>query len=177
MVMGKVIGHVVSTRKNEAIVGSKILEIQLIENGSQTDKFLVAIDTVGAGIGEYVLVTQGSSARLALVNPNTPVDAVVVGADRIAANGDVANKIGTYGLAVLARRHGVPFYVAAPASTVDKALSEGSQIPIEERDPAEVLPHPIAGVEVWNPSFDVTPAALIARIVTEDGAFAPGDLP
>ena len=105
------------------------------------------------------------------------VDAVVVGADRIAANGDVANKIGTYGLAVLARRHGVPFYVAAPASTVDKALSEGSQIPIEERDPAEVLPHPIAGVEVWNPSFDVTPAALIARIVTEDGAFAPGDLP
>ena len=105
------------------------------------------------------------------------VDAVVVGADRIAANGDVANKIGTYGLAVLARRHGVPFYVAAPASTVDKVLSEGSQIPIEERDAAEVLPHPIAGVEVWNPSFDVTPAALIARIVTEDGAFAPGDLP
>lgn len=105
------------------------------------------------------------------------VDAVVVGADRIAANGDVANKIGTYGLAVLARRHGVPFYVAAPASTVDKVLSEGSQIPIEERDAAEVLPHPIAGVEVWNPAFDVTPAALISRIVTEGGAFAPGDLP
>ncbi|OUO96971.1 S-methyl-5-thioribose-1-phosphate isomerase [Gordonibacter sp. An232A] len=105
------------------------------------------------------------------------VDAVVVGADRIAANGDVANKIGTYGLAVLARRHGVPFYVAAPASTVDKELSEGSQIPIEERAPAEVLPRPIAGVEVWNPAFDVTPAALIARIVTEDGAFAPDDLP
>ena len=79
MVMGKVTGHVVSTRKNEAIVGSKILEIQLIENGCQTDKYLVAIDTVGAGIGEYVRVTQGSSARLALVNPNTPVDAVVVG--------------------------------------------------------------------------------------------------
>jgi ethanolamine utilization protein EutN len=79
MIMGKVIGHVVSTRKNEAIVGSKILEIQQLENGKLTEKYLVAIDSVGAGIGEYVLVTQGSSARLALLNPNTPVDAVVVG--------------------------------------------------------------------------------------------------
>lgn len=79
MIMGKVIGHVVSTRKSEAIVGSKILEIQQMENGKLTDKYLVAIDSVGAGIGEYVLVTQGSSARLALLNPNTPVDAVVVG--------------------------------------------------------------------------------------------------
>ena len=79
MVMGKVVGHVVSTRKNEAIVGSKILEIQLVENGALTEKFLVAIDTVGAGIGEFVLVTQGSSARLALSNPNAPVDATVVG--------------------------------------------------------------------------------------------------
>ena len=79
MVMGKVVGHVVSTRKNENMVGSKILEIQLMENGKMTEKFLVAIDSVGAGIGEYVLVTQGSSARLALMNPNAPVDAVVVG--------------------------------------------------------------------------------------------------
>ena len=81
MVMGKVVGHVVSTRKNENMVGSKILEIQLMENGQMTEKYLVAVDSVGAGIGEYVLVTQGSSARLALLNPNTPVDAVVRAAD------------------------------------------------------------------------------------------------
>lgn len=79
MLLGKVIGNVVSTRKNENIVGSKILEIRLIENGQETDKYLVAIDSVGAGIGERVLVTTGSGARLALDNPQTPVDAVVVG--------------------------------------------------------------------------------------------------
>lgn len=79
MLLGKVIGNVVSTRKNENIVGSKILEIKLIENGCETDKYLVAIDSVGAGIGERVLVTTGSGARLALDNPQTPVDAVVVG--------------------------------------------------------------------------------------------------
>lgn len=104
------------------------------------------------------------------------VDAVVVGADRIAANGDVANKIGTYGVAVLARHHGVPFYVAAPTSTIDASVADGAGIPIEERDPAEVLPRPLAGVEVWNPAFDVTPAALVTRIVTERGAFEPGSL-
>ncbi|MBX9033214.1 S-methyl-5-thioribose-1-phosphate isomerase [Gordonibacter massiliensis (ex Traore et al. 2017)] len=104
------------------------------------------------------------------------VDAVLVGADRIAANGDVANKIGTYGVAVLARHHGIPFYVAAPTSTIDLSLACGEQIPIEERDPREVLPRPIAGVDVWNPAFDVTPAALVDRIVTEKGAFAPGEL-
>ena len=104
------------------------------------------------------------------------VDAVVVGADRIAANGDVANKIGTYGLAVLAFVHEVPFYVAAPASTVDLATPDGSRIPIEQRDPKEVLPRPIEGVEVWNPAFDVTPACLVTRIVTDRGVFAPEEL-
>lgn len=79
MVLGKVIGNVVSTRKNEAIVGSKILEIQVVENGALTKRFMVAIDTVGAGIGEFVLVTEGSSARLAMTNQNAPVDATVVG--------------------------------------------------------------------------------------------------
>ena len=79
MVMGKVVGTIVSTRKNENIVGSKIFEIRLIENGQETDRYIVAIDSEGAGIGEKVLVTTGSSARLALLNPNTPVDAVVVG--------------------------------------------------------------------------------------------------
>jgi len=106
------------------------------------------------------------------------VDLVVTGADRIAANGDTANKIGTYGLAVLARHHGLPFYVAAPFSTIDPSLSSGVEIPIEERDAAEVRR---VGAEatapdnspVFNPAFDVTPAALIAAIITERGIFRP----
>ena len=104
------------------------------------------------------------------------VDAVIVGADRITANGDAANKIGTYGVAVLARHHGIPFYVAAPTSTVDLSLADGSQIPIEQRDPSEVLPRPIPGVDVWNPAFDVTPAELITAIVTDRGVFKPEEL-
>lgn len=104
------------------------------------------------------------------------VDAVIVGADRIARNGDVANKIGTYGLAVLAREHGVPFYVAAPSSTVDPRLDDGRGIVIEQRAASEVLAEPIEGVEVWNPAFDVTPARFITRIITEEGAFEPSAL-
>jgi len=102
------------------------------------------------------------------------VDAVVVGADRIARNGDVANKIGTYSVAVLARENGIPFYVAAPLSTVDLRTPSGAQIPIEERSPDEVTHHggrrlaPV-GVEVRNPAFDVTPARYVAAIVTEAG--------
>jgi methylthioribose-1-phosphate isomerase len=106
------------------------------------------------------------------------VDLVVTGADRIAANGDTANKIGTYGLAVLARHHGVPFYVAAPWSTIDAALPSGAQIPIEERQGEEV--RRVAGqltapevTPVYNPAFDVTPAMLIAAIITERGVFRP----
>ena len=93
------------------------------------------------------------------------VDLIVVGADRIAANGDTANKIGTYTVAVLAERHHIPFYVAAPLSTIDLAIADGSAIPIEERDPAEVS----ASFPAWNPAFDVTPGDLIAAIVTEEG--------
>ena len=104
------------------------------------------------------------------------VDAVIVGADRITANGDVANKIGTYGVAVMAAYHGIPLYVAAPSSTIDFSLESGDQIPIEQRDPTEVLPRQIEGVEVLNPAFDVTPAALVTKIITEAGAFAPSDL-
>ncbi|MGP1673838.1 MAG: S-methyl-5-thioribose-1-phosphate isomerase [Candidatus Limnocylindrales bacterium] len=102
------------------------------------------------------------------------VDAIIVGADRIAANGDTANKVGTYTLAVLAARHGIPFYIAAPMSTVDLATADGSEIPIEERKPVEVLE--IRGVriappdtEVRNPSFDMTPAELISGIITDEG--------
>lgn len=104
------------------------------------------------------------------------VDLVIVGADRIAANGDVANKIGTYGLAVLAKQHGIPFYVAAPSSTLDPALPSGGEIPIEQRAASEVLPSPIDGVEVYNPAFDVTPAELITKIITEVDVFDPCDV-
>ncbi len=106
------------------------------------------------------------------------VNAVVVGADRIAANGDTANKIGTYSLALVAKAHNIPFFVAAPVSTIDFELATGSEIPIEERDPAEIyaIGDTILtpdGVEFYNPAFDVTPAKLITAIVTEHGAFAP----
>ncbi len=106
------------------------------------------------------------------------VDLVVVGADRIAANGDVANKIGTYGLAVLAREHGLPFYVAAPLSTLDLATASGDEIPIEERGREEVAEfgaRPVVpeGVPVRHPAFDVTPAALVTAIVTERGIARP----
>jgi methylthioribose-1-phosphate isomerase len=104
------------------------------------------------------------------------VNFVVVGADRIAANGDTANKIGTYSVAVLAREHGIPFYVAAPLSTIDLQTPDGSKIPIEERNAREVT-H-IGGAQlapeaaaVWNPAFDVTPHQLIAGIITERGIF------
>lgn len=107
------------------------------------------------------------------------VDAVLVGADRVAANGDVANKVGTYALAVLARRHGIPFYVLAPTSTLDPATPTGGDIPIEERSPDEIrrgfgaaTTPPAASV--WNPAFDVTPADLVTALVTEEGASAPG---
>ena len=106
----------------------------------------------------------------------------LVGADRIAANGDVANKIGTYSVAVLAKAHGLPFYVAAPYSTIDLKTRTGADIPIEQRDPLEVTTvhgsHPIApaGVKVYNPAFDVTPAELITGIVTERGVFKPSKL-
>ena len=103
---------------------------------------------------------------------------VIVGADRIAANGDTANKIGTYGVAVLARAHGIPFYVAAPLSTFDLKLPSGAGIPIEQRDPREVT-HGFGrvtapeGVAVYNPAFDVTPAELITGLITEKGVIRP----
>lgn len=109
------------------------------------------------------------------------IDCVIVGADRVVANGDVANKIGTYGLAVLARAHGIPFYVAAPLSTVDLATPDGSRIPIEERPEKEVThvgPSRITpeGARIRNPAFDVTPAKYVTAIVTERGiARAPFD--
>lgn len=106
------------------------------------------------------------------------VQMVVVGADRIAANGDTANKIGTYSVAVLAHAHGIPFYVAAPSCTFDLTISSGEQIPIEQRDSSEITHGfgPVtapAGIGVYNPAFDVTPARLISGIVTERGIIQP----
>lgn len=125
-----------------------------------------------------VPVTVICDSMAALVMREKKVKAVVTGADRIAANGDAANKIGTYSIAMLARAHDIPFYIAAPSSTFDMSLPSGDLIPIEERDPAEIshgfgrqtVPE---GVGVWNPAFDVTPASLIAGIITERGVIAP----
>jgi methylthioribose-1-phosphate isomerase len=106
------------------------------------------------------------------------VAAVVTGADRIAANGDVANKIGTYGVALLAAAHGIPFYVAAPTSTFDLAIASGDEIPIEQRDPREIT-HGFGrqtapeGIKVYNPAFDVTPARLVKAIICEWGVIEP----
>ena len=106
------------------------------------------------------------------------VSAVVTGADRIAANGDAANKIGTYSVALLAKAHDIPFYVAAPSSTFDFAISSGAEIPIEERSPEEIT-HGFGrqtapdGIDTYNPAFDVTPAELIAAIITERGIIRP----
>jgi methylthioribose-1-phosphate isomerase len=102
------------------------------------------------------------------------IDAVVVGADRVAANGDVANKIGTYMVAVLAQRHNIPFYVACPLSTIDLGIPSGSEIPIEERDPKEVtgfrdIQWAPKNIRVRNPSFDITPADLVTALITEKG--------
>ena len=135
---------------------------------------LTAWELLAANI-PVTLITDGTVGALLA---REPVDAVVVGADRIAANGDTANKIGTYQAAVLAREHGVPFWVAAPFSTVDLATDAGADIPIEERSASEVTE--LSGTRVappgaaaWNPAFDVTPARLISAIVTERGIARP----
>lgn len=132
-------------------------------------------------VQEGIPVTVISDSMAAHCMKQGLIDAVVVGADRIAANGDAANKIGTYSLALVAKAHNIPFFVAAPLSTIDFSLSDGSLIPIEERHPSElyqigdtIICPP--GVEFYNPAFDVTPAHLIQAIVTEFGAFAPAEI-
>jgi methylthioribose-1-phosphate isomerase len=122
---------------------------------------LTAFELEALGIPQAVVV-DGAAAFLMAAGD---VDVVITGADRIAANGDTANKIGTYGLAVLAHHHRIPFVVVAPTSTLDPAAASGADIPIEERDGAEIT----ARFPARNPAFDVTPAALIAAIVTEVG--------
>ncbi len=135
---------------------------------------LTAWELMESGIPVTVITDNMSAALMR----SSSISCVVVGADRIAANGDTANKIGTYGLAVIAKHHNIPFYVAAPVSTFDFSLATGADIPIEERDSMEVT-H-IDGVAIgpanlraWNPAFDVTPADLIAAIITERGVIKP----
>ena len=138
---------------------------------------LTAWELVKDGIDTTVITDNMTASMMRQAN----IDLVVVGADRIAANGDVANKIGTYGVAVLAKEHGIPFYVAAPLSTIDLNTADGSGIPIEERNDREVT-HvgsyrvtPV-GARIRNPAFDVTPAKYVTAIVTEQGiARAPYD--
>src|SRR3954452_20496875 len=133
---------------------------------------LTAWELMRDGI-DTTIITDNMSASLM---GQGKVNFIVVGADRIAANGDTANKIGTYGVAVLAREHHIPFYVAAPLSTIDLRTPDGAHIPIEERDGREVT-HAggsqvaPAGAKVWNPGFDVTPNRFIAGIITEKGIF------
>jgi methylthioribose-1-phosphate isomerase len=141
----------------------------------------------GARLSAWELQRRGVPCTLicdnmaAQVMRSGRVQAVVVGADRIAANGDAANKIGTYGVAVLAAAHGIPFYVAAPTSTIDASLPNGDVIPIEQRAATEIT-HGFGrqtapdGVSVFNPAFDVTPASLIRGIICEHGVFKPEDL-
>ncbi|BCU83021.1 methylthioribose-1-phosphate isomerase 1 [Polycladomyces abyssicola] len=138
----------------------------------------------GARLTAYELQQAGIDVTLicdnmaAAVMQKGWVQAVIVGTDRVAANGDVANKIGTYGLAVLAKAHGIPFYVAAPTSSIDLQTATGADIPIEER-PAEEVTRGFGavtapeGVQVYNPAFDVTPAELVTAIITEHGVIRP----
>jgi methylthioribose-1-phosphate isomerase len=138
----------------------------------------------GARLTAWELMQRGVDATLicdsmaAQVMKEGRVQAVITGADRISANGDAANKIGTYGVAVLARAHAIPFYIAAPKSTFDFSISTGAEIPIEQRHPKEVT-HGFGrqtapeNVSVYNPAFDVTPAELITAIITEHGIIQP----
>jgi methylthioribose-1-phosphate isomerase len=126
---------------------------------------ITAVELQALGVPHRVVVDGAAPSVIA----RGLVDAVVVGADRIAANGDVANKIGTYPLALAAARAGIPFVVAAPETTVDAATPDGTAIEIEERDAAEV----VAGADAWNPAFDVTPADLVTAIVTDTRTWRP----
>ena len=138
---------------------------------------LTAWELAREGIPVRVIADSMAGAMMA----QGKIAAAVVGADRITRNGDVANKIGTYTVAVLCKYHGIPFYVAAPSTTVDLALASGAEIPIEERDADEIRYHgermmTPAGALISNPAFDVTPAALVSKIITEHGVFAPHEL-
>jgi methylthioribose-1-phosphate isomerase len=161
----------------------------LFKANEQGKKIHVYVDETrpllqGARLNTWELMNEGIESTLicdntaAFLMQQGKIDCAIVGADRIAANGDTANKIGTYNVAVLAEKHKIPFYVAAPCSTIDFKLSSGAEIPIEERDASEVTEGfgrrtAPAGVKVYSPAFDVTPADLITAIITEKGVIRP----
>jgi methylthioribose-1-phosphate isomerase len=131
-------------------------------------------------VQENIPVTLITDNMAGFMMARGEIDAVVVGTDRVAANGDVANKIGTYMVAVLAKRHGIPFYVACPLSTIDMDIASGAEIPIEERSPDEVTGFrdcqwAAGGVQIRNPAFDVTPAELVTALITEKGVVRQPD--
>ncbi len=150
--------HVFADETRPLLQGARITAMELLANGI-----------------DCTLVCDSMAAS---VFTNHKIDAVIVGTDRVAANGDVANKIGTHTLAIVARRFAVPFYVACPTSTIDRTLANGTLIPIEQRSPEEITcgfgrrtaPE---GVKCYNPAFDVTPAELVSAIITEKGVLRP----
>ncbi len=146
-----------------------VLHVWVSETRPRNQGLLTAWELAHAGV-PHTLIADNAAGLLIMQGK---VDCVIVGADRIAANGDTANKVGTYLKALAAKAHKVPFYVAAPVSTVDYACPDGSQIPIEERAADELG---AGDVPVANPAFDVTPANLITGIITEHGIVAPGEL-
>jgi methylthioribose-1-phosphate isomerase len=154
---GTALGVIEAAWREGAVAQVWVGETRPLNQGAR----LTAWELDRSGI-PFRVVTDSSAG---LLMSRGLVDRIVVGADRIAANGDVANKIGTYPLAVLARRHDIPFVVAAPTSTIDPDTATGADIPIEERDPAEVSSFPSA-----NFAFDITPADLVTALVTEEGA-------
>jgi methylthioribose-1-phosphate isomerase len=167
---GTALGVVRSAHRQGKVALVWVDETRPVMQGSR----LTAWECVREGIPHRLIADVVAASVMA----RGDVDLVVTGADRIAANGDTANKIGTYALAVLARHHDVPFYIAAPFSTIDPALPSGDLIPIEERDGAEVrrVADRATAPEtspVFNPAFDVTPATLISAIITERGVFRP----
>ncbi|KAL4993471.1 Methylthioribose-1-phosphate isomerase [Aspergillus recurvatus] len=179
---GTALGVIRSLMANNTLQHAYCTETRPYNQGSRLTAFELVHDKIPA-----TLITDSMAAAL-LSRPGTRVNAIVVGADRVAANGDTANKIGTYGLAVLARYHGVKFLVAAPLTTIDLATKSGGDIVIEERPSSEVtrikgsqedditgdvrlgtVSIAAEGINVWNPAFDVTPFALIDGIITEKG--------
>jgi len=183
-------GDVILTHCNAGILataGQGTALSVLYEAKKQGKKFKVYADETrplmqGSRLTMWELIENGVDATLICDNmaastiKNKGVTKIIVGADRIARNGDAANKIGTYGLAVLARHHNIPFYIAAPGSTIDKNIKSGRDIPIEERNKSEIIytgskqTAPISS-KVYNPAFDVTPCNLISAIITEKGIY------
>jgi len=154
---GSAVGALLSAWDQGVLVQVWVDETRPLLQGAR----LTAWELETAGVPHTVIADSAAASLMA----SAEVDAVLTGADRIAANGDTANKIGTYSLAVLARHHEVPFYVVAPSSTVDHRTARGDDIPIEHREPSEISDR----FPARNPAFDVTPGELITAIVTEHG--------